>query len=409
MVAAVCVSDEVLVNLVLTNRLDYGNVTRSHGELSLEVNVGGKELNEEPRSENLLLVSLVKDAERRTLRDNLGVGSIYLRNGSDAYLERIVAVCICGRTLVSCTCGRTDGHIALGVILCYEETGGVRAVKSLGGDIALVVPLVELLDERLVLIVVKEEVVTLSCGVGRLVLLTHGDEPVSLGVVSERDGLGVDLLDSCTNSLKLVPGLRNLKVVSLEEGLVVVKNLGGLGERHGVHTTVAELLTFVVVTLDEVSLLSGGETENLGAAVSALYLSGAVDKAVERDGCLCKIVECYVVGIAISDVGLIANGDLGRDLVTNVVIAADLLVLDVDVGIELVELNDVVLKNLTEICTHGVIELDGYFASVVGEGFLNVELVTGDSCISSFAVIGGLIETEVDVTSDKREGSKKHS
>ena len=114
-----------------------------------------------------------------------------------------------------------------------------------------------------------------------------------------------------------------------------------------------------------------------------------------------------MVGIAVSDVGLCANGDLGRDLVANVVIAANLLVLDVDVGVELVELNDVVIKNCAEVCTHCVIELNGDLAAVVGERLVYFVLV---SCYCAFALgCFGLVKAEVDVTANERKSGEKHS
>ena len=72
-----------------------------------------------------------------------------------------------------------------------------------------------------------------------------------------------------------------------------------------------------------------------------------------------------MVGVAVRDVGLVTNGDLGTDLVTNVVVVTDLLVLDVNVGVDLVEFNNVTLENVTKILTHCVVELDGYLASVI--------------------------------------------
>jgi len=66
-----------------------------------------------------------------------------------------------------------------------------------------------------------------------------------------------------------------------------------------------------------------------------------------------------VVGIAVSDVGLVTNGDLGLDLLTNVVVAADLLVLYRDVGVELIELGNVLIQHSAQRLAHGVVEGNG--------------------------------------------------
>ena len=268
---------------------------------------------------------------------------------------------------MGCTCGGTDGHIAVNIIStsCGKQTGGVRTILFLSGQIALGVPLGNSLYKCTVLLVVEQEVVAGSAGVRRTLLFTHGDEPVSLGVIAQRYAIGVDFLDLCANLLQLVPGGGNTQTVCLKEGLVVVQNLGGLGERHGVHQTVTKLLTFLIVTLDEVVLLCLGQTNDLGGAVCTGNLDLAVDQGVQRHNCLSKVVQSHMVRIAVSDVGLVANGDLGGDGVTHVIVTANLGGNDGDVGVDLVELFDVCVEYVGEVATHGVVERDGDFASVV--------------------------------------------
>ena len=65
-----------------------------------------------------------------------------------------------------------------------------------------------------------------------------------------------------------------------------------------------------------------------------------------------------MVGVAVSKVGLVTYGDLSLDLLTHVVVAADLRMLDLDVGIELVELYDVLIKHSAQSLAHGVVEDD---------------------------------------------------
>ena len=72
-----------------------------------------------------------------------------------------------------------------------------------------------------------------------------------------------------------------------------------------------------------------------------------------------------MVGVAISDVGLVANGDLSGDLVTDIIVAAHLGDFDGDVGVQLVELDDVLIENCTQVGTHGVVEADSDGASVI--------------------------------------------
>ena len=80
-----------------------------------------------------------------------------------------------------------------------------------------------------------------------------------------------------------------------------------------------------------------------------------------------------MIGVAVCNVGFGVSGKLGTDLVSHIVIRADLLVLDVDVGIELVELLDVEIEDIREVRAHRVVEGDGDFASVVA-AFRNVKV-----------------------------------
>ena len=204
-----------------------------------------------------------------------------------------------------------------------------------------------------------------GAGIIGAVLLAHGDEPVALAVVTKGNGVGVDFLYLGAGSFHLFPGGGDGKAVGVKEGLVVVKYLGGLGERHGVHEAVAKLGTFGIVTGDEVRLLLVGQAEYFGGAVRAGNLDLAVDKAVKRGNSAGQIVKRNMVGIAIGYVGLVANGDLGAYLVAHVVIAADFFAGDVDIGIELVELLDVKVQHIAQVGAHGVIEGQVDFASVV--------------------------------------------
>jgi hypothetical protein len=112
-----------------------------------------------------------------------------------------------------------------------------------------------------------------------------------------------------------------------------------------------------------------------------------------------------VVGIAVSDVRLIAYGDLLTDLVTNVIIVTNLLVLDGNVGVDLVEFYDIVLENFAEICAHGVIEFDCYRIAVIGESFLYLVLFAGSVAL---VFILNVVQAEIYVTADERESTKKH-
>ena len=223
----------------------------------------------------------------------------------------------------------------------------------------------------MVLLVVKQEVVTGCAGVGRLVLLAHGDEPVGLGVIAERNGFGIDLLDLCANCLYLSPSGGNSQVVLIEEGLVVVQNLSGLGERHGVHQTVTVAGTFQVVAFDEVCLLLSGQTDDLGGTVRTGNGNLAVDQIVQSSYSVCQVVQSYVVGIAVSDIGLTANGDLGNDGVTNVVVATAVYAYNVDVREDCLELSDISLKNGGQVGTHGVHKGNGNGGFSIKTGFRN--------------------------------------
>ena len=386
MVAAVSVVKEVLVCGNLVNALDNGHVTGGHGECCLELGVGGQELDKQPGSNDFLLVVALKDAQRGTLGDSLGILGLDLRNGSNADLECITGIG-CFGTLVDGTTGGTDGHVAVLINQLGEQTGGITAVQLLSGQVALFVPASEHLDEYLVLGMVKQIVVTsLGGGVGRAVLLSHGDEPVCLGVIAQRDAIGIDLKNLLAKSLHFLPGGRNGQTVCIEEGLVVVQNLGGLGHRQGVHgACVVKYCALSVEAGNEVSNLVSSQTQNGLVAQRVGNLNGAAYKAVERNNCLCHVVKCYVVGIAVSDVGLVACGQLGLDLVTNLVVAANLCMLNVNVGVHFIELCNVLIQNALVGCVHGVGEGDGHFATVISDNvvFQGLGLLCG-------VVAGGL-------------------
>ena len=84
-----------------------------------------------------------------------------------------------------------------------------------------------------------------------------------------------------------------------------------------------------------------------------------------------------MVRIAVCDVGLTANGKLGLDLVTNCVVVTHLLVLNVDVGVKLVESCDCIIQNGLKVgSTHGVIE---------GNSNLTAIVATGEVCVCDLA------------------------
>ena len=83
--------------------------------------------------------------------------------------------------------GGADGHVALDAGVRDEQTGGVAAVDGLGRHKPLLVPRRKTLHERAVFGRVEQEVFAGGAGVGGLELLRHGDEPVVLGVIAQRD------------------------------------------------------------------------------------------------------------------------------------------------------------------------------------------------------------------------------
>ena len=99
-------------------------------------------------------------------------------------------------------------------------------------------------------------------------------------------------------------------------------------------------------------------------AAAPLDLDVAGDQVVQGDNGLGDVVQGHVVGVAVGDVGLVANGQLSLDLIADIVVAANLSMLDVDVGVQLVELLDVVVQNIGQVGAHGVGEGDGNLAAV---------------------------------------------
>ena len=204
-----------------------------------------------------------------------------------------------------------------------------------------------------------------GAGIGRVILFTHGDEPVGLAVIAQRDGFGVDLLDLGADLLHFLPGGGHGDTVGLEEGLVIVQHFGGLGEGHGVHQSVAVLTAFLVVALDEVGLLLVGQAQDLGAAVRAGDGDGAVNQRVQRLHGLGQVIQGHMVGIAVGNVGLSADGDIGDDLIAHAVVIAQGSMLDVDVGIELIELSDVGIEHALQGAALLGVEANGHLAAVV--------------------------------------------
>ena len=72
-----------------------------------------------------------------------------------------------------------------------------------------------------------------------------------------------------------------------------------------------------------------------------------------------------MVGVAISKIGLVANGQLNGNVVANVVIVAHLLVNYFDVWIKLVKFCDIDIQNFSEVTSHGVVKINGDLTSVV--------------------------------------------
>ena len=261
--------------------------------------------------------------------------------------------------------GRTDGHIGAHTGGSGEQAGGVSAVELLGGQIALVVPFVEHLDEGAVLLIVEQIVLAGGAGIGRVILFAHGDEPVGLAVIAQRDGFGVDLLDLGADLLHFLPGGGHGDTVGLEEGLVIVQHFSGLGEGHGVHQSIPVLTAFLVVALDEVGLLLVGQAQNFGGAVGAGHFHLAVDQLIEGLHGLGQVVQGHVVGIAVRHVGLRAHADVGHDLVAHVIVAALRGMFHMNVGIELVELRNVIGGHFLQRGALLGAEGDGHFAAVV--------------------------------------------
>ena len=239
----------------------------------------------------------------------------------------------------------------------------------------------------MVLLVVEQEVVTGCAGIGRLILLAHGDKPVGFRVITKRNGLGIDLLDLFANSFYLIPGGGNGQVVLIKEGLVIVQNLSRLGERHGIHQTVTVAGTFQVVAFDEVCLLLVSQTDNLGGAVCTGNRQLAVNQIVQRCYSVCQIIQSHVIGIAVSDVGLAANGDFSNDGVADIIIATAVNALHIDIGEHCLKLSDVSLKYSGQVGAHSVHKgnSDRSLGIKTGFRYLKVDLAFG--CAGSSGAI----------------------
>ena len=98
---------------------------------------------------------------------------------------------------------------------------------------------------------------------------------------------------------------------------------------------------------------------------------------------------------------LVARGESGLDLIANAVIVTHRGMLNGDVGVELVELGDVGVKNILKLLTHGVIEGDSYGTSVVALcGYFVSYLVCAVSAVFAFIAVF--------VTADHCNGADKH-
>jgi hypothetical protein len=212
-------------------------------------------------------------------------------------------------------------------------------------------------------------VLTVCRGVGSVVLDRKSDEEVLGRIVAKRSGLGILVLESLDNGLNLIPGVKcvNAKLShdGIYDGLVVVKNLGRLLESDGVHLAVAVCLTLVVVSRDEVSDLCIGEAHHLAGAFDNVLV---IDKIVEADNRLRLVVGSNVVGIAECEAGLLVSGKLLSDYVEYAVVVAVGLVLNSDVGVDLVESCDRGVEKSLVLSTHGVPEGDGYGGAVILTG-----------------------------------------
>ena len=343
------------------NGLDDGHIAGGHGEVGLEGGIAGEELDEEPAGQHFLLIILVEDAQAGALADDLAVVHIHLGNGGDAHFEGIAAVLGLLGTLIGGAGGGADAHIAAGLGGAGEQAAGVRAVQAGGGHIALVVPFVELLDEGLVGIVVKQIVGLGGAGVVAAILLGHGDEPVALAVIAQGDGVGVDLLDLGANFFQLVPGGGHGQAVGVEEGLVIVHDLGALVEGQDVHFAVAEVGALGVEAGHVIGLLLLGEAD-----------LGIVDQVVQGHHSVGLVIGGHVVGVAHGDVGgflLVLAGDVGGGGVQHGAVVVALIQLHMDVGIQNVEVGDRLVEHGQLIVLLGdVTERDGHVAAVIAVG-----------------------------------------
>ena len=264
--------------------------------------------------------------------------------------------------------GGADGHVALDAGVGDEQTGGVAAVDGLGRHKPLIVPRCETLHERAVFGRVEQEVFAGGAGVGGLELLRHGDEPVVLGVIAQRDAVRVDFDDLVAQRFHLVPSGGRGQAVRVEERLVVVQHFGGLAHRQRVHLAIAELTAFLVVRGNKVVLLLLRQAEGFGRAVGAGDGRRAVNVSIQRLHRTREVVQGNMVRVAVSDVGLAADGDFLGNLVADIIVAANGGVADMDVRVELVKLFDVSIQHGGQVGAHRVVEGDVHLAAVVSSG-----------------------------------------
>ena len=131
-----------------------------------------------------------------------------------------------------------------------------------------------------------------------------------------------------------------------------------------------------------------GQTQGFGGSVCPGYFNGAGDQLVQGSHCVRQIVHRHMVGIAVCQIGLGTHGDLGGDLVADVVIAANLGVFNVDVGIQLVEFNDVGIQHIAKVLTHGVVEGNSHLTAVVTD--LGNSKIADNGRLFLFSTLGSL-------------------
>ena len=93
---------------------------------------------------------------------------------------------------------------------------------------------------------------------------------------------------------------------------------------------------------------------------------------IESLNCACDVVERDVVRVAVSEVGLVTNRDLGLDLIADSIVVTVRGMLNGDVGVDRIEVLNSGIEDLLKSSTHLMIEGDGY-------GLCCVEALCGDN------------------------------